>query len=93
MRTIDALWRAASDGKFGYGVQKEIWMQQSKYWSRFFKKIEWVQVCSLSGTEWLQFVLSTDNFFNPAPVAPPDTAAHDQLACHCLSLPTGTMVM
>jgi GUN4-like len=45
LQTIDALWKAASGGKFGYSVQKEVWMQQSKYWSRFFKKIDWTQVC------------------------------------------------
>jgi GUN4-like len=44
LQTIDALWKAASGGKFGYSVQKEVWMQQSKYWSRFFKKIDWTQV-------------------------------------------------
>lgn len=43
LQTIDALWRAASKNKFGYSVQREIWVQQSKYWSRFFKKIDWVQ--------------------------------------------------
>lgn len=50
LQTIDALWKAASGGKFGYSVQKEVWMQQSKYWSRFFKKIDWTQVC------WAQHV-------------------------------------
>ena len=44
LQTIDALWKAASGGKFGFSAQREIWNQQSKYWSRFFKKIEWVQV-------------------------------------------------
>lgn len=44
LQTIDALWKAASGGKFGYSVQREVWLQQSKYWSRFFKKIDWVQV-------------------------------------------------
>ena len=24
-------------------IQREIWLQQSRYWSRFFKKIDWTQ--------------------------------------------------
>jgi len=43
LQTIDALWKASSKNKFGFSVQKEVWMQQSKYWTRFFKKIDWVQ--------------------------------------------------
>lgn len=44
LQTIDALWSAASGGKFGFSAQREVWLQQSKYWSRFFKKIDWTQV-------------------------------------------------
>ena len=90
MRTIDALWRAASDGKFGYGVQKEIWMQQSKYWSRFFKKIEWVQVCFRNWTERLLCVVSIGNFLSPAPLVPPGSAAHIRwhiIVYHCPPAP------
>jgi len=44
LQTMDALWSAASGGKFGFTAQRELWLQQSKYWSRFFKKIDWTQV-------------------------------------------------
>ena len=44
LQTIDALWRAASGGKFGYSVQKELWIQNRRYWEKFFKAIDWVQV-------------------------------------------------
>lgn len=27
LQTVDALWRAASNNKFGYSVQKEMWVQ------------------------------------------------------------------
>jgi hypothetical protein len=27
LQTVDALWKAASNGKFGYSVQKEMWVQ------------------------------------------------------------------
>ena len=41
LRAIDGLWRAASNGKFGYSVQKEIWVQNRRYWERLFKVIDW----------------------------------------------------
>jgi hypothetical protein len=43
MRTMDELWRAASGGKFGYSVQREMWVQQRRQWTKFFKAIDWVQ--------------------------------------------------
>ena len=43
MRTLDELWKAASGGKFGYSVQREIWLQKSRQWPKFFKAIDWVQ--------------------------------------------------
>lgn len=43
LQTIDALWRAASNNRFGYSVQKEIFGQCSKQWTRFFQQIGWVQ--------------------------------------------------
>ena len=43
LRVIDALWRAASGSKFGYSVQKEVWVQNRRYWERLFKAIDWVQ--------------------------------------------------
>ncbi len=41
LRVIDGLWRAASNGKFGYSVQKELWVQNRRYWERLFKVIDW----------------------------------------------------
>ena len=43
MQTLDGLWRAASGGKFGYAVQREMWLQARKQWPKFFKSIDWVQ--------------------------------------------------
>lgn len=43
LRTLDALWSAASNGKFGYKVQRDIWVQNRRQWSKFFKAIDWVQ--------------------------------------------------
>jgi hypothetical protein len=61
LQTIDALWKAASGGKFGYSVQKEVWMQQSKYWSRFFKKIDWTQGENNNYRKWpMEFMYTTE---------------------------------
>ncbi len=43
LQVMDALWAASSGGKFGYAVQRELWLQQRKQWTRFFKVIDWVQ--------------------------------------------------
>jgi len=43
LQTVDRLWKAASGGKFGYSVQREIWQQNNKRWSKFFKQIDWTQ--------------------------------------------------
>ncbi|KAK9812587.1 hypothetical protein WJX73_010690 [Symbiochloris irregularis] len=42
LQTIDQLWKAGSGGVFGFSVQRELWMQNRKYWTRFFKAISWV---------------------------------------------------
>ena len=41
LKTIDALWVAYSDGKFGYSVQRKIWKQNKEQWGKFFKKLDW----------------------------------------------------
>ena len=43
MQTMDNLWKVASGGKFGYSVQKELWLQNQKRWAKFFKQIDWTQ--------------------------------------------------
>lgn len=43
MVTLDALWAAASNGKFGYRAQRQIWLQNKRKWIRFFRAIDWVQ--------------------------------------------------
>ena len=43
LQTMDNLWRAASGNKFGYSVQKELWLQNRRRWDKFFQQIDWVQ--------------------------------------------------
>lgn len=39
--TIDSLWRAYSNNKFGYSVQRKMWRSLNQRWKPFFLKIGW----------------------------------------------------
>nr|YP_009392173.1 hypothetical protein [Osmundaria fimbriata]ARW60735.1 hypothetical protein [Osmundaria fimbriata] len=39
--TIDLLWKIYSKGKFGFSVQKKIWIQNNKKWNKLWKQIGW----------------------------------------------------
>lgn len=41
LRTIDQLWVQYSDGRFGFSVQKRIYEEQGKDWSKMVDAIEW----------------------------------------------------
>lgn len=41
LRTIDLLWSVYSEGKFGFSVQREIWLALGKDWDRLWPKIGW----------------------------------------------------
>lgn len=43
LQTIDKLWKHYSSDRYGYSVQKQIWIQSGKRWAKFFKKLDWVQ--------------------------------------------------
>ncbi|MBW4620099.1 MAG: GUN4 domain-containing protein [Cyanosarcina radialis HA8281-LM2] len=41
LQTIDALWFVHSEGKFGFGVQRELWLSLGKNWEKLWAKIGW----------------------------------------------------
>lgn len=41
LQTINNLWLNYSEGKFGYSVQREIWLGVGKNWDKFWAKIGW----------------------------------------------------
>jgi hypothetical protein len=43
LKTIDNLWSSYSEGRYGYSVQKKVWIKNRKVWSKMFKEIDWVQ--------------------------------------------------
>jgi hypothetical protein len=50
LRTIDTLWQIHSEGKFGFSIQREIWLGSSKDWSKLWSKIAWK-----SGNNWTRY--------------------------------------
>jgi hypothetical protein len=41
LKTIDNLWVHFSDGRYGFSVQRKIWVGQRRQWAKFFKQIDW----------------------------------------------------
>jgi hypothetical protein len=50
LRTINTLWQVYSEGKFGYSVQRELWLSVGKDWEKFWKKIDWK-----NGNKWTRY--------------------------------------
>lgn len=48
--TIDHLWLAHSQGKFGYSVQRQIWLGLGQNWEQLWEKINWRQ-----GKKWTRW--------------------------------------
>ncbi|MGF1494356.1 MAG: GUN4 N-terminal ARM-like repeat domain-containing protein [Microcoleaceae cyanobacterium] len=41
LQTIDRLWRVYSEGRFGYSVQRRLWLSVGKNWEKLWPKINW----------------------------------------------------
>lgn len=41
LQTIDRLWLAYSEGKFGFSVQRRIWLSLGQNWDNFWPRIAW----------------------------------------------------
>lgn len=60
-QTIDNLWKAYSGNKFGFSVQRELWLQNKRQWQKFFKRIDWVQGENNVYRKWpAEFYYNTD---------------------------------
>nr|YP_009391971.1 hypothetical protein [Periphykon beckeri]ARW60319.1 hypothetical protein [Periphykon beckeri] len=40
---LDLLWKIYSKGKFGFSIQKKIWLKNKKQWEKFWQKIGWLK--------------------------------------------------
>ncbi len=50
LHTIDALWLLHSEGKFGFSIQREMWLGMNKNWDKFWPKIGWKE-----GNNWTRY--------------------------------------
>ncbi|HBB34389.1 MAG TPA: hypothetical protein DDZ80_03600 [Cyanobacteria bacterium UBA8803] len=50
LQTIDALWFIHSQGKFGFSVQRELWLSLGKNWEKLWPKIGWK-----TGNNWTRY--------------------------------------
>ncbi|NJK40968.1 MAG: GUN4 domain-containing protein [Acaryochloridaceae cyanobacterium SU_2_1] len=50
LQTIDSLWLVHSEGKFGYSVQRQLWLSVGKNWDELWPKIHW-----RSGRNWTRY--------------------------------------
>ncbi|BAZ90583.1 GUN4 domain-containing protein [Cylindrospermopsis curvispora GIHE-G1] len=50
LQTINSLWLAHSQGKFGFSVQRELWLGVGRNWDRLWPKIGWKQ-----GEKWTRY--------------------------------------
>lgn len=41
LQTIDQLWTIYSEGKFGFAIQRRIWLSLGKKWEDFWLQIDW----------------------------------------------------
>ncbi len=50
LQTLNALWLAHSEGRFGFAVQRELWLSVGKDWDQLWSKIGW-----RSGNLWTRY--------------------------------------
>ena len=50
LQTINQLWLNYSEGKFGFSVQREIWLTLGKNWEKLWPKIGWK-----AGNNWTRY--------------------------------------
>ncbi|MBD1911584.1 MULTISPECIES: GUN4 domain-containing protein [unclassified Leptolyngbya] len=50
LQTLDRLWRVYSEGKFGFSVQRELWLGTGKNWDKLWPMIGWK-----SGNTWTRY--------------------------------------
>ena len=50
LQTLNALWLAHSEGRFGFSVQRELWLSVGKDWDQLWSKIGW-----RSGNVWTRY--------------------------------------
>lgn len=50
LQTLNALWQVHSEGKFGYSVQRDLWLGVGKDWEQLWSRIGWK-----AGNSWTRY--------------------------------------
>ncbi|MDX2272145.1 MAG: GUN4 domain-containing protein [Cyanobacteriota bacterium] len=50
LRTLDQLWLKSANGKFGFSVQRQLWLAVNKDWDKLWPIIGWKQ-----GNHWTRY--------------------------------------
>lgn len=50
LHTIDRLWRIYSEGKFGFSIQRQLWLSSGKDYNQLWEKIDWRE-----GNNWTRY--------------------------------------
>jgi hypothetical protein len=50
LHTIDALWTFHSEGKFGFSIQRDMWVGMGKNWDKLWVKLGWK-----NGNNWTRY--------------------------------------
>ncbi len=50
LKIIDLLWQVYSEGKFGYQIQRQIWLSLGKDYTQLWEKLQWK-----SGNKWTKY--------------------------------------
>ncbi|HIK36974.1 MAG: GUN4 domain-containing protein [Geminocystis sp.] len=50
LKTIDTLWYVYSEGKFGYKIQRQIWLSLGKDYNQLWVKLKWKK-----GNKWTKY--------------------------------------
>ncbi|HHP7245318.1 MAG TPA: GUN4 N-terminal ARM-like repeat domain-containing protein [Elainellaceae cyanobacterium] len=50
LQTVNTLWLVYSEGKFGFSVQRDLWLSMGKDWDQLWTKINWK-----SGNNWTRY--------------------------------------
>lgn len=50
LKTINTLWLVYSEGKFGFSVQRELWLSNGKNWEKLWYQIGWK-----NGNNWTRY--------------------------------------
>ncbi|MBW4513647.1 MAG: GUN4 domain-containing protein [Timaviella obliquedivisa GSE-PSE-MK23-08B] len=50
LQTINSLWLVHSEGKFGFSVQRELWLGLGKDWEKLWTQIDWK-----NGNNWTRY--------------------------------------